>query len=70
LIAFLVIHVAPLLEDEPVLSQIPIPQFGASQWVNAVLAGLMGGWMGLNPIIALVASIIGALGSVFQTEGG
>lgn len=65
LIAFLVIHVGPLLETGP-LSTIPIPQFGASTWINAMVSGLLGGWLGLNPIVGLVASVISALTPVFQ----
>jgi hypothetical protein len=67
-IAFLIIHVGPLLEGEPLLSQIPIPQFGSSVWLNAGVSGLMGGWLGLGPIIGLIAGVIGALTPLFQSD--
>lgn len=67
IIAFLVIHMGPLLETAGPLSQIPIPQFGSSWWVNAVTSGLLGGWLGLSPIVGLVASVIAALTPLFQS---
>lgn len=68
LIAFLIIHITPLLENHPYLSQIPIPQFGSSIWVNAIISGIMGGWLGFKPVIALITSIIGALRPLLNTE--
>lgn len=65
-IAFLIIHVGPLL-DSGLLSQIPIPQFGSSWWINASLSGLLGGWLGLSPIVSLVASVIGAVTPLFES---
>ncbi len=65
-IAFLIIHVGPLL-DSGLLSQIPIPQFGSSWWVNASLSGLLGGWLGLSPIVSLVATVIGAVTPLFES---
>lgn len=67
-IAFLIIHVGPLLEGEGALSMIPIPEFGSSRWLNAILSGLMGGWLGLNPIMGLIASVIGTLTPLFQSD--
>lgn len=67
-IAFLIIHIGPLLEGEPLLSQIPIPQFGSSRWLNAAVSGLMGGWVGLDPIIGLIASVIATLTALFQSD--
>jgi hypothetical protein len=68
-IAFLIIHIAPLLEGEPVLSQIPIPQFGSSIWFNAFASGLLGGWLGLSPIMSLATAVVGTLTPLFHGEG-
>lgn len=65
-IAFIVIHVGPLLESGP-LSQIPIPQFGSSWWVNAGLSGLLGGWLGLSPLVGLAASVVGLVAPLFES---
>lgn len=69
LIAFLIIHIGPLLQGEPGLSQIPIPQFGSSRWLNAFASGLLGGWLGLNPILGLASSLVGGFAALFQGEG-
>jgi len=68
-IAFVIIHVAPLLEGEPGLSQIPIPRFGSSTWLNAFASGLLGGWLGLNPILALASGLVGAFSGIFSGDG-
>lgn len=68
LIAFLIIHVGPLIQREPLLSQIPIPRFGASTWFNAVASGLLGGWLGLNPLIGFAASFIGVMAPLFHSD--
>lgn len=68
LIAFLIIHVAPAWQGEPLLSQIPIPRFGASRWFNAFLSGLLGGWLGLAPIVGFATTIIAALTPMFRPD--
>nr|NIR47243.1 MFS transporter [candidate division KSB1 bacterium]NIS28216.1 MFS transporter [candidate division KSB1 bacterium]NIT72170.1 MFS transporter [candidate division KSB1 bacterium]NIU28894.1 MFS transporter [candidate division KSB1 bacterium]NIU90674.1 hypothetical protein [candidate division KSB1 bacterium] len=67
-IAFLIIHIAPILEAYPSYSWIPVPQFGSSPWISAVISGLMGGWLGLNPIVGLVASVIGTFTPLFKSD--
>lgn len=69
-IAFLVVHLGPIIETlQPPLSKIPVPEFGPSTWVNSFISGLLGGWLGLDPILALLGAVVGSVVPLFQADG-
>lgn len=74
-IAFVILHLEPLLdppgmEATSLFSQLPIPRFDASWWMNAALSGLLGGWLGLKFIVGLVAGVISSLAPLFRQGEG